>query len=94
LSLSDHPFQVNLNGVSVGMTLQKCFGRVLSERRKDASISQQKLAEIAGLDRTYISLLERGERQPTLETLVALANALEEAPEALLKRVMEAFNAR
>jgi transcriptional regulator with XRE-family HTH domain len=47
----------------------KVFGKVLSELRKNAGLSQEKLAELAGLDRTYISLLERGLRQPTITTL-------------------------
>ena len=39
-------------------------------------LSQERLAESADLDRTYISLLERGLRQPTLETVFRLAEAL------------------
>ena len=40
-------------------------------------MSQQALAAKAGLDRTFISLLERGRRQPTITTLVILCDALE-----------------
>ncbi|KVV07499.1 XRE family transcriptional regulator [Burkholderia ubonensis] len=39
-------------------------------------LSQKDLAVQAGLDRTYISLLELGKRSPTLETIVSLAAAL------------------
>jgi len=49
---------------------------VLRAVRTEREISQQDLALDAGLDRTYISLLERGLRQPTLSTLIALAGAL------------------
>lgn len=44
--------------------------------RRDMHLSQKDLAVQAGLDRTYISLLELGKRSPTLETIVSLAAAL------------------
>ena len=40
-------------------------------------MSQEALADAAGLHRTYISLLERGQRQPQLETIQALAKGLD-----------------
>ena len=39
-------------------------------------VSQVELAELSGIDQTYISLLERGQRQPTLPTLYGLARGL------------------
>jgi transcriptional regulator with XRE-family HTH domain len=65
----------------------KVFGKVLSELRKNAGLSQEKLAELAGLDRTYISLLERGLRQPTITTLFNLSKALGISPSSLIKDV-------
>ena len=56
--------------------LQTSFGHVLRAARTDRGLSQERLALDCGLDRTYISLLERGLRQPTLTTLVALGQAL------------------
>lgn len=53
------------------------FGRVLQKTRKDRGVSQQELALDCGLDRTFISLLERGKRQPSLTTLVTLGNSLD-----------------
>jgi transcriptional regulator with XRE-family HTH domain len=50
----------------VGSMLIKIFGQVLRELREKENISQEKLAEYCELDRTYISLLERGLRQPTI----------------------------
>jgi transcriptional regulator with XRE-family HTH domain len=52
------------------------FGKVLQEIRKERKISQEKLAELCELDRTYISLLERNLRQPTISTFFKLAKAL------------------
>lgn len=51
-------------------------------------LSQQDLALESELDRTYISLLERGLRQPTITTLIVLAGALETDPAVLIKRTM------
>jgi transcriptional regulator with XRE-family HTH domain len=67
--------------------LSKNFGRVLREVREEKQISQEKLAEYANLDRTYISLLERGLRQPSLTTLFSLAYALSISPSDFIKKV-------
>jgi transcriptional regulator with XRE-family HTH domain len=52
------------------------FGQVLRELREENKISQEKLAEYCDLDRTFISLLERGQRQPSLSTIFKLSEAL------------------
>jgi len=52
------------------------FGAVLRATRTDAGISQEYLAELADIDRTYPSLMERGLRQPTVGRLIAIADAL------------------
>jgi transcriptional regulator with XRE-family HTH domain len=57
------------------------LGRVLRTQRNEKGFSQEELAHRVGLDRTYISLLERGLRQPTLGTIVKLSKALEIRPE-------------
>jgi len=57
-------------------SIPEAFGEVLRECRAKAGISQEQLALQADLDRTYISLLERGLRQPTLETVFRLAGVL------------------
>ena len=59
------------------MTLAKVFGKVLKQRRELLNLSQEELAFEAGLHRTYISLLERGVKSPTLNVLFRLANALD-----------------
>ncbi len=63
------------------------FGTVLRELREKNNLSQEKLAEFCDLDRTYISLLERGLRQPTVTTLFRLANALKIKPSDLIVMV-------
>lgn len=52
------------------------FGKALRELRKTKNLSQETLAFEAGLDRTYISLLELGQRSPTLDSMMALCHAL------------------
>lgn len=65
----------------------KIFGKVLRELREDKKISQEKLAEFCDLDRTYISLLERGLRQPTITTIFKLAHALKTTPSKMIEKV-------
>ena len=68
------------------MKPEKAFGEVLRSARLSRQLSQEALAHESGLDRTYISLLERGERQPTLKTLLALARALKVSASTLVAR--------
>lgn len=68
------------------------FGKVLRESRESKQISQEKLAEYCELDRTYISLLERGLRQPTITTIFKLAQALQVKPSELVAKVETQLN--
>ncbi len=52
------------------------FGRRLRELRTAQALSQEKLAERAGLHRTYVGSVERGERNVSLDAIHALAEAL------------------
>ncbi len=69
------------------MRLEKAFGQILRELREAKDLSQEALAFEAELDRTYISLLERGHRQPTLKTLFTLAGQLSIKPSTLIAKV-------
>jgi transcriptional regulator with XRE-family HTH domain len=60
---------------------------VLRRLRVAAGLSQEQLALNCGLDRTFISLLERGLRQPTLTTVFLLADSLAIKPSKLFAAV-------
>jgi len=70
----------------MGATISQAFGQVLREARTKAALSQERLALDAGIDRTFVSMLERGKRQPTLETLFRLASVLGVSPATLVAR--------
>jgi transcriptional regulator with XRE-family HTH domain len=63
------------------------FGRVLKSIRNGKGVSQEKLAELSGLDRSFVSLLERGLRQPSMETLFLIGDALEIRPSEIVQKV-------
>lgn len=53
------------------------FGESLRRHREMAGHSQEKLAELAELDRTYISDIERGNRNPGIKNVARIAKALD-----------------
>ena len=67
--------------------LLSAFGARLRSVRHQAGLSQERLAEQAGFDRTYISLLELGKRAPSLIGIGRLARALGVDPADLLAGV-------
>jgi transcriptional regulator with XRE-family HTH domain len=69
-------------------SVRKQFAFNLRHRREKANLSQEALAEICGLHRTEISLLERCKRSPRLETIVILAHGLDlSSPGELLEEI-------
>lgn len=56
--------------------IAKAFGQVVRAERERQGISQERLGNLADLDRTYMSGLERGLRNPTLGTMEKIADAL------------------
>ena len=63
------------------------LGDAIRKRRQAKNHSQEALAEIADFDRTYVSLLERGERNPSFTNLCRVAAALDMTPSELLKGI-------
>jgi len=62
-------------------------GDVIKRHRQRMGISQEELAHRADVDRTFVSRLERGVRQPTITTLIQLAKALEVSTAELVGEV-------
>jgi transcriptional regulator with XRE-family HTH domain len=68
----------------MGDKLSAIVGNNIKKYRKTLNISQEELAEKAGLHRTYIGGIERGERNITLDSLQVIATALNVAPVMLI----------
>lgn len=56
--------------------IEKQFGNRVRELRLKTGLSQEELAFKAGVHRTYLGGIERGERNPSLKNIAALAHAL------------------
>lgn len=67
------------------MDIRKQFGRNIRKLRLKKNWSQEQLADAAGLHRTYVSEIERGERNPTITVIEKFGLALEVRPEVLFK---------
>jgi transcriptional regulator with XRE-family HTH domain len=61
----------------------------LRQIREKKGLSQEKLSELAGLDRTYISLIECGKRKPSLETIEKICHVFSFKVWELLKHINE-----
>ncbi len=67
------------------MKSEEAFGTVLKHARKNKGFSQEQLAHNCDLDRTFISMLERGQRQPSLASILAISTSLEIPAYKLIK---------
>lgn len=83
--------QIEFDGEVPG--LATAFGEVLRHLRHGRSMSQQFLATESGLDRGYISLLERGKNHPSLPAIFLLAQVLDCTPAAIVLAVDEKVRA-
>ena len=63
----------------------KEFGKRVREQRQLAKMTQEKLAEKAGVSFAFVGHIERGTRKASLDTVVKLANALKISPNILLQ---------
>lgn len=68
-------------------SIEKLFGQILRQLRKERGFSQEALGFKTGYHRTYISLLERGKKSPSLQTIFHLAMALKISPSEMIKRI-------
>jgi transcriptional regulator with XRE-family HTH domain len=66
------------------MTLREVFAHNLRQFRRQRGLSQEALAAEAGIDRTYISALERGVYSASIDMIEKLADVLLVAPHMLL----------
>lgn len=65
--------------------LQYVFGAHVRLLRRQRDLSQEELATLAGVHRTYIGMVERGEKNITLKNIVKLADALDLPPKLLME---------
>jgi len=65
--------------------LRLVFADNLRRYREAAGVSQEALADLAGLHRTYVGSVERGERNLSIDNIEKLAHALRRAPSSLLE---------
>ena len=63
---------------------EAAFGRAVREVREARGVSQERLARAASLDRTYVSMIERGRRSPTIRVLMRIAEALQVRPSKII----------
>ena len=74
------------------MSPAEAFGHVLKRTRKESGLSQEQLALQSGLDRTFISLLERGKRQPSLTSIIEVSDRLNIPANELIRLTIEVLN--
>jgi transcriptional regulator with XRE-family HTH domain len=67
-------------------------GQVIQRKREQKKLSQEVVSGLAGIGRTHLSAIERGERKPTLETFFKIAEALNIRPSVLLAEIEEELN--
>ena len=62
-------------------------GNVIQQEREEKGLSQEVVSGFAGIGRTHLSAIERGERRPTLDTFFKIAEALRIRPSELKARI-------
>ena len=72
------------------MTDNHAVGKRVRDARVAKGLTQEQLAELAGVSPTYISVVERGIKSPQLDTFVPLCNALGVSADSLLVDVVDA----
>lgn len=65
----------------------KLVGKIISDFRKSKGLSQEIVSGLAAIGRTHLSMIERGERKPTLETFFKLCDAMNISPSEVIKEI-------
>lgn len=60
---------------------------LIKQERQKKNLSQERLADLCNIDRTYISLLEREKRNPTVEVVFRISRCFDMKPSEFLKKV-------
>lgn len=68
-------------------TIHKKFGTRIKALRKEKSLTQEALADLLEVDRSYMGFVERGERNPTLEKIIKISIAFKMSLSELFKGV-------
>ena len=69
----------------IGKAVKKAFGERVSKLRREAGFSQEQIADLADLDRSYIGGVERGDRNISLVNIHKIARALKIKPAILFQ---------
>jgi transcriptional regulator with XRE-family HTH domain len=67
--------------------LKQVAGQVLREMRKEKGLSQEELGFECGFHRTYISLIERGENNPSIKAIFQIATSLGVKPSDIISKI-------
>jgi transcriptional regulator with XRE-family HTH domain len=68
-------------------TLNQSIAQALVKYRHSSQLSQENLADLADIHRTYVSQIERGLKMPTLAILFKIAHALQVKPSELIQEI-------
>ena len=69
--------------------LSQNFGKIIRELRRDKKLSQEELGFQSNLHRTYIGMIERGEKNITLENIEKLSKGLDVSMKLLFEKLNE-----
>lgn len=72
----------------------KVVGYVIRKFREKKKLSQELVSGFAGIGRTHLSAIERGERKPTLETFFKICDAMGTKPSALMTDIEKELGKR
>lgn len=73
----------------ISLSVSKRFGIAVKRQRLVLGLSQERLAELAKLHPTYIGMIERGTRNPTLDAAAKIAGALNTELPSLISEAID-----